>query len=193
MAAASFSLPEEHSNLRPGSVSIVVCSVLMQLRQAGRMSFAFVLHVSLADSTFRDPVSYLAFKPAEVEILCKTLDINDGKELGGTFYSSGFARFRGSGLDRQTWNGDEHFCPVWTTQKAVRCRSVSQRTSVTACTCISSQHNRCLNCRSFEQSLKSQRPCGRSEAYRNVFGSATTSIRWTGSKWSRPTPTKRYF
>ena len=39
---------------------------------------------------------------------------------------------------------------------------------------------------SVKQSLKSRGPCGRSKpAHRNVFGSATTSIRWTGSKWSR--------
>ena len=43
------------------------------------------------------------------------------------------------------------------------------------------------------QSLKSQRPCGRTQpVHRNVFGYATTLIRWTGSKRSRPMPTNRH-
>ena len=47
---------------------------------------------------------------------------------------------------------------------------------------------------SARQSLKSQRPCEGSEpVHRNVFGSATTSIRWTGSKRNRPMPTNRNF
>ena len=37
-----------------------------------------------ADSTFQDLVSYLAVKPAEVEIICKTLGIENGKEPVGT-------------------------------------------------------------------------------------------------------------
>ena len=46
------------------ATSLSVESVISQL-----------LCVSIADNTFRDLVSYLVFKPADVEILCKTLTI----------------------------------------------------------------------------------------------------------------------
>ena len=49
------------------------------------MSSALAFRVSFAHSTFQDLDSHLAFKPAEVEILSKTLGIEDGKKTVCTF------------------------------------------------------------------------------------------------------------
>ena len=77
-------------------------------------------------------------------------------------HRSGYARLRGSGLGRQIWNTDEHTRPVWTTQRAVRRRSVSRRTSAAAHTCVG---NGCLSYRTQSNgSLKSQRPRGEVKA-----------------------------
>ena len=51
------------------------------------MSFTLAFRVSFVGSTFQDFVSHLACKLAEVEILGKTLGIEDGKEPVGTFTS----------------------------------------------------------------------------------------------------------
>ena len=153
--AASLSLPEEHRSLGPESVLIVDCSVPVQLRG----SQVTVIRTCFADSTFQDVVSYPAFKPSEVEILCKTLGVEDGKEPVGAFTALDTPAFkdwpRSSNL-----NGDEHSCPILTTQKAVRRFSVSQRTCVAVRTCISFQHSRCLNYKALSSSRSSHRGRG---------------------------------
>ena len=53
-------------------------------------------------------------------------------------YCSGHVCLRGSALGRQIRNGDQHLCTVRATQKALRHRSISQRTCVAASTCVSS-------------------------------------------------------
>ena len=88
-AVAQFHCHPAHTILdpsfRPESVTLVVCSVLMQLRQAGKTSSAPAFRLSFSSSTFQYLVSHLAFKPAGVETLSKTLGIVDGKEPVGTF------------------------------------------------------------------------------------------------------------
>ena len=91
---------------------------------------SFALARPLLTVRFKTFFSHLAFKPAEVEIIRKTLGIEDGKEPVGS---------------------------VQTTQKAVRRRSVAQRTCVAARICVSSQHSRCFNYRTRPSSRSSCR------------------------------------
>ena len=142
------------------------------------LSRVFCQKSTTADSLFRNLVSYLASKPAEVEILCKTLTIENGKEPVGTFTSldelasEDLVSFVKSGTEVST--------------KAVGWRLASQGTCATARICISSQHI------IVKQSLSPRgRAGGHRPSYRNLCGSATISFRWTGSKWSRPTSTNR--
>ena len=106
------------------------------------MSFALAFRVSSADGTFQDLVSHLAFLPAEVEILGKTLGIEDGKGPVGTTTALDTPAFED--LVSVVKFGTET-CTLaqsgrlWTT---VRRLSVSQRTCARAC--ISSRHGCCL-------------------------------------------------
>ena len=92
------------------------------------MQFAPAFRVSFAGSTCHDFVSHLAFKPVEVEILSKTLVVEDGKEPVGTFTALDTLALEDTRVGRQVLrNGDERPCPVQTTQKAWQRRSISQR------------------------------------------------------------------
>ena len=156
------------------------------------MSFAPAFRVSFAASTFQDLVSHLAFKPADVEILSKTLGIEDGKGPVGTLDTPDFEDLV---FVRQIRNGDEHSCPIWTTQQAVRRRSISQRTRVAANTCVSSCHSRCLNCRTQPCSRSSRRGRAgvRSQCIATCSGLQPPRSDGRGSKWSCPMTTNRNF
>ena len=66
-------------SLRPESV-LLVCSVLMQQCHSHLPCVC-----PLPTIRVKNLVSYFAFQPAEVQILCKTLTVEDGKEFSGTF------------------------------------------------------------------------------------------------------------
>ena len=117
----------------------------MLLRYSVRMSFALALRVSFAGSALRDLVSYLASKPAEVEILCKTLTFDGGEEPVGTFAAL-------SNLGRR-----RSLLPSLVRLRRLCEPFVSPRTCVAACTCISSEHHRCVKRRTQSSSRSSLR------------------------------------
>ena len=132
-----------------------------------------------------------SFKTAEVEILSKTLGIQDGKEPVGTFTALDTPAFEG--LVSVVKFGTETLLPSLDDSEG--CATPFGFSKILC----ESQHLRLLRKQPLpqlqntaKQALKSQRQSGRSKLeHRNVFGSATTPIRWTGSKWSRPMPTHR--
>ena len=117
------------SDLSLSRLLFVVCSCNFVKRGECHPHLLFLCHVLAV-------VSHLAFKPADVEILSKTLGVEDGREP--LVRSQLWIR-----LHSRIWswssNSERRRTPLpRTTQKASRRRSISQRICVEASTCVSS-------------------------------------------------------
>ena len=149
----------------------------MQLRKAGRMSFAPAFRLSFPDSTFQDSVSHLAVKPAVVDILCKTLGIEDGKDTPLVRLQLWIR------LPWRIWSRPSNFERRRTLLPSLDdsegCDTPFDFSKNLCC----SQHLRLLptqhvaSSKELSQAVAQVAQAGRSKpVHRNVFGSATTSI-----------------